>query len=328
MIPFRDRNPVVIGAAGLTAVTLLITAAFHVESLPLIGGGQTYSAAFSEAGGLGPGDEVRIAGVKVGKVEGVGLDDGHVKVTFRIDDEDRKLGSRTGASIRVKTILGAKYLALAPKGKGRLKPGGEIPLKRTVPAYDVVEAFSDLTVTTEQIDKERLAAALDTLSTTFEDAPDEVRASIQGLSKLSRTVASRDEALRTLLDHADGVTGVLAERRKEFSRLVKDGDKLLAEIHARREAIHALLKSSVALSVQLSGLVKDNRQAIGPALKRLNTVVRMLERNQASLDRSVKLLAPYARVFTNTLGNGRWFDSYIQNMVTPTPVVPRTGDSR
>ncbi|WP_267241642.1 MCE family protein [Streptomyces sp. PR69] len=328
MIPFRDRNPVVIGAAGLTAVTLLITAAFHVESLPLIGGGQTYSAAFSEAGGLKPGDEVRIAGVKVGKVDGVGLDGGHVKVTFRIDDEDRKLGSRTGASIRVKTILGAKYLALQPKGEGRLKPGGEIPLKRTVPAYDVVEAFSDLTVTTEQIDKERLAAALDTLSTTFEDAPDEVKASIQGLSKLSRTVASRDEALRTLLDHADGVTGVLAERRKEFSRLVRDGDKLLAEIHARREAIHALLKSSVALSVQLSGLVKDNRQAIGPALKRLNTVVRMLERNQASLDRSVRLLAPYARVFTNTLGNGRWFDSYIQNMVAPTPVVPRTGDSR
>ncbi len=328
LIPFRDRNPVVIGAAGLTAVTLLITAAFHVESLPLIGGGQTYSAAFSEAGGLKPGDEVRIAGVKVGKVDGVGLDGGHVKVTFRIDDEDRKLGSRTGASIRVKTILGAKYLALQPKGEGRLKPGGEIPLKRTVPAYDVVEAFSDLTVTTEQIDKERLAAALDTLSTTFEDAPDEVKASIQGLSKLSRTVASRDEALRTLLDHADGVTGVLAERRKEFSRLVRDGDKLLAEIHARREAIHALLKSSVALSVQLSGLVKDNRQAIGPALKRLNTVVRMLERNQASLDRSVRLLAPYARVFTNTLGNGRWFDSYIQNMVAPTPVVPRTGDSR
>jgi phospholipid/cholesterol/gamma-HCH transport system substrate-binding protein len=53
----------------------------------------------------------------------------------------------------------------------------------------------------------------------------------------------------------------------------------------------------------------------------------MLERNQASLDRSVKLLAPYVRLFTNTLGNGRWFDAYVQNLVAA-PVVPRTGGSR
>lgn len=327
MIPFRERNPVTIGAAGLTTLALLIAAAFNVESLPLIGGGDTYSAAFSEAGGLRPGDEVRIAGVKTGKVDAVELAGDHVKVTFRVEG-DPELGTRTGASIRIKTILGAKYLALEPEGTGRLKPGSEIPLSRTVPAYDVVEAFSDLTTTTEQIDKQQLATALDTLSTTFEDSPAEVKASIQGLSKISRTVASRDEALRELLDHANGVTGVLAARKGEFSKLVKDGDKLFKEIESRRKVIHALLKSSVALGIQLSGLVGDNRAAIGPALTRLNTVVKMLERNQASLDRSVQLLAPFARVFTNTLGNGRWFDSYIQNLVAPTPVTPRTGGSR
>lgn len=327
MIPFRERNPLGVGAAGLTTIALLIAAAFNVESLPLIGGGETYSAAFSEAGGLRSGDEVRIAGVKAGKVDEVELAGDHVKVTFRIKG-DPELGARTGASIRIKTILGAKYLALEPKGSGRLKPGSEIPLSRTVPAYDVVEAFSDLTTTTEQIDKQRLAASMDIISTTFEDAPEEVKASIQGLSKISRTVASRDEALRELLDHANGVTGVLAERKDEFGKLVKDGDKLFKEIHARRQAIHALLQSSVALSVQLSGLVKDNKAEIGPALSRLNTVVQMLERNQASLDRSIQLMAPFARVFTNTLGNGRWFDSYIQNLVAPTPVVPRTEGSR
>ncbi|WP_418955723.1 MCE family protein [Streptomyces tritici] len=327
MIPFRDRNPVTVGAVGLTTIALLVAAAFNVESLPLIGGGDTYSAAFSEAGGLRPGDEVRIAGVKTGKVDDVELAGDHVKVTFRVTG-DPELGSRTGASIRIKTILGAKYLALEPKGAGRLKPGSEIPLARTVPAYDVVAAFSDLTTTAEQIDKQRLATALDTLSATFEDSPAEVRASIQGLSKISRTVASRDEALRELLAHANGVTGVLAARKGEFGKLVKDGDKLFKEIHARRQAIHGLLVSSVALSVQLSGLVRDNRKTIGPALTRLNTVVRMLERNQASLDRSVRLLAPYARVFTNTLGNGRWFDSYIQNLVVPAPVTARKGGAR
>ncbi|MEU9009080.1 MCE family protein [Streptomyces sp. NPDC048479] len=327
MIPFRERNPVVIGAVGTATLALLAAAAFNADSLPVIGNGDTYTAAFSEAGGLKPGDEVRIAGVKVGKVDEVDLDGDHVKVTFRVKG-DPEFGTRTGAAIRIKTILGAKYLALQPKGTGQLRPGSEIPLNRTVPAYDVVAAFSDLTTTTEKVDTARLATALDTISTTFEDSPSEVRASIKGLSKISRTVASRDQALRELLDHANGVTGVLSDRSGDLGVLIKDGDKLFKEISRRRAAIHSLLKSSAALGIQLSGLVADNRKEIGPALKGLNSVVTMLERNQASLDRSVRLLAPYLRVFTNTLGNGRWFDSYIQNLVAPTPVAPRTGGSR
>ncbi|MFE4960152.1 MCE family protein [Streptomyces sp. NPDC056653] len=326
MIPFREKNPVVIGAVGIITLALLALAAFNADSLPLIGDGESYSAAFSEAGGLKPGDEVRIAGVKVGKVDEVDLDGDHVKVTFRVKGEP-EFGTRTGAAIRVRTILGAKYLALQPKGTGQLRPGSEIPLNRTVPAYDVVAAFSDLTTTTEKVDTARLAKALDTISATFEDSPTEVRASIKGLSKISRTVASRDQSLRQLLDHAHGVTGVLKNRSEEFVVLVRDGDKLFKEIARRRAAIHSLLKSSAAVGIQLSGLVEDNRKQIGPALKGLNSVVTMLERNQASLDRSIKLLAPYVRVFTNTLGNGRWFDSYIQNVVAA-PAVPRTGGSR
>ncbi|MGC0335000.1 virulence factor Mce-like protein [Streptomyces sp. SLBN-8D4] len=323
LIPFRERNPVVIGAVGLTVLALLTVAAFNADSLPFIGDGKTYSAAFSEAGGLKPGDEVRIAGVKVGKVADVDLDGDHVKVTFKVKGAPA-FGTQTGASIRVKTILGAKYLALQPKGPGRLRPGSEIPLRRTVAAYDVVQAFSDLTTTSEKVDTEQMAKALDTISTTFQDSPAEVRASIKGLSRISRTVASRDKALGELLDHANGTTGVLADRTKDFTALVKDGNSLFKEISKRRTAIHKLLKTSATLGIELSGLVDDNDKEIGPALSGLNRVVQMLERNQSSLDRSVKLLAPYVRVFTNTLGNGRWFDSYVQNLVA-SPVVPKTG---
>ncbi|MDJ0340988.1 MCE family protein [Streptomyces sp. H10-C2] len=325
MIPFRERNPVVIGGVGLTVIALLIFGAFNVQDLPLIGSGQKYTAAFSEAGGLKSGDEVRIAGVKVGKVDDVDLDGDHVRVAFRINGNPR-FGTETGASIRVKTILGAKYLSLQPKGSGRLSAGSEIPLERTVSAYDVVEAFSDLTTTTEQIDTQRLATAMDTLSTTFKNSPAEVKASISGLSRLSRTVSSRDDALRELLGHAGGVTKVLSDRSGQLTTLIDDGDALFKEIQNRRQVIHALLRNAAALGVQLSGLVDDNRAQIGPALNHLNAVVALLQRNQSSLDRSVALLAPFARVFTNTLGNGRWFDSYIQNLVA-VPPTPRVGSS-
>ncbi|MCQ4084049.1 MCE family protein [Streptomyces sp. RB6PN25] len=320
MIPFRERNPVMIGAIGLTVLALLTFGAFNIQDLPLIGGGDTYSAAFSEAGGLKPGDEVRIAGVKVGQVDDVGLEGDHVRVGFRITS-DAQFGTSTGAAIRVKTILGAKYLALEPAGSGQLRAGSEIPLNRTVSAYDVVQAFSDLTTTNEQIDTRQLATALDTVSSAFQDAPDEVKASIKGLSELSVTIASRDAALRDLLQHANGVTRVLATRSHQLTTLVNDGDLLFQALYDRSQVIGDLLRNAADLGIQLSGLVTDNRAQIGPALSRLNAVVDMLKRNQTSLDRSIALLAPFLRLFTNTLGNGPWFDSYIQNL-TAAPAVP------
>ena len=184
-----------------------------------------------------------------------------------------------------------------------------------------IEAFSDLATTTEDIDTGQLATALDTVANTFRDSPDEVRAAVDGLGRLSRTVASRDAQLRELLQHANGVTGVLADRNKELVSLLTDGDLLLQELRKRRADIHTLLVSTVTLSQQLTGLVRENRAAIGPALANLKNVLATLEANQANLDRSIRLVAPFVRVFANTTGNGRWFDTYIQNLV-PVPGGP------
>jgi phospholipid/cholesterol/gamma-HCH transport system substrate-binding protein len=311
--PFRDRNPVVIGAVGLSVIAAMLLLAFNIDDLPLLAG-RSYSAALTEAGGLKPGDDVRIAGVKVGKVTAVGLDGDHVRVDFRVGRSTR-LGDKTTASVRIKTILGQKFLAVEPAGSGELH---EIPVGRTTPAYDVVEAFSDLGTTTGAIDTDQLAQALDTVSTTFRDSPEEVRAAVDGLGRLSRTIASRDAELRQLLEHANGVTGVLAARNKELVALLGDGDLLLQELRKRREAIHTLLVSTVTLSRELTGLVRDNRAAIRPALANLEKVLATLQANQDNLDRSIKLLAPFVRVFADTTGNGRWFDTYIQN-IAPVP---------
>jgi phospholipid/cholesterol/gamma-HCH transport system substrate-binding protein len=315
--PFRERNPVVIGAIGLGVIAALLLLAFNIDNIPLLGG-RPHSAALSEAGGLKAGDDVRIAGVKVGKVTTVDLDGDHVRVDFTVG-RGTELGSQTSAAVRIKTILGQKYLALDPAGKGELT--AEIPMSRTTPAYDVVEAFSDLATTTDAIDTNQLAEALDTVADTFRDSPDEVRAAVDGLGRLSRTIASRDDQLRELLDHADGVTGVLAARNKQLVALLADGDLLLQELRKRRADIHTLLVSTVTLSQELTGLVRDNRQTIRPALENLKNVLATLEANQANLDRSIRLLAPFVRVFANTTGNGRWFDTYIPNLV-PVPGGP------
>lgn len=311
--PFRERNPVVIGVISLLLLGLLIVGAFKADSLPLIGGGTVYSAEFSEAAGLKVDDTVRIAGVKVGKVESIALDGDEVIVEFRV--EDAYVGDRSEVAIKIETVLGDKYLALNSLGEAELDPDVRIPLERTAAPYDVVAAFSGLSNTVEQIDTGQLAESFAVLSDTFRDTPDNVAASLDGLSRLSQMIASRDAALQQLLDRTDTVTQVLANRDAEFTQLIVDSNTLLTEVQNRRDLIHSILISTQQLSAQLSGLVADNQATLAPALAQLSDVTAILLRNRDNIDATIEQLGPFVRVFANTLGNGRWFDSYVEGLI-------------
>ncbi|GAB3201030.1 MCE family protein [Nocardioides hungaricus] len=321
--PFRERNPVVVGAASLAVIALLILAAFRAQDLPLIGGGDTYYAAFSDSGGLKANDEVRIAGVRVGKVDAVELDGDHVRVAFRIDT-DSGFGADTRAAIKVKTLLGAMYLALEPAGDGQLDEGSEIPVERTSSPYDVVEAFSGLAETSERIDTDRLAESLTTLADLTRNTPEEFRSALRGVSDLSSNLAARDEQINTLLKNLRRVSGVLGERDDDIVALMKDSDVLFRALVARRDAVHKLLTSTTSLSKELTLLVRQSRADLQPALESLANVVAVLNKNEDNLDNSLRLMAPFYRVFASTLGNGPWFDTYIQNM-PPVPDVRSGG---
>lgn len=312
-VPFRERNPVVVGAISIAVIAALIMAAFRAEDLPLIGGGDTYYAAFSEAGGLKPNDEVRVAGVRVGKVQSLELAGDHVRVAFNVE-RGVDFGSRTAADIKVKTLLGAMYVALQPAGPGQMEEGAEIPVGRTSSPYDVVDAFSGLAERSERIDTDRLAESLETMAALMENTPEEFRGALEGMSALSKNIAARDQQLNELLGNMERVSGVLADRNGDLVTLMEDGDKLFRALVARREAIHNLLTATGQLSRELTILVRETRADLAPALEHLDSVLDMLNKNQENLDNSLRLMAPFYRVFANTLGTGPWFDTYIQNL--------------
>ena len=318
MKPFRERNPVIIGLISLATIALLMLAAFRADQLPLIGGGDTYYAAFSEAGGLEVGDEVRIAGVSVGSVKEITLDEDHVRVEFLVD-KGVKFGPTTAASIRVKTMLGQMYLALEPEGSGQMEAESEIPLERTVAPFDVVEAFSGLATTAGRIDTDQLSKALDTLSGVMAKTPEEFHGALTGLSRLSRNVAARDAQINSLLRNLEDVSAVVADRNAELIKLFEDGDVLFRAVTARREAIHNLLVATTQLSGQLSGLVRDASADLKPALTDLASVIAVLEKNEENLDETLRLMAPFYRLQGNTLGTGPWYDTYIQNFPLTIP---------
>jgi len=310
--PFSRRNPMTIGSIGLVMILVLLWAAFNAASLPIIGGGTTYTAYFSEDAGLRVGDEVRIAGVKVGSVQSIGLKDGNVKVTFKT--KNAYIGNESIAYIDLKTLLGAKYIGIDSVGDAKQKPSVAIPLSRTHAPYDVYPAFTQLTHTVNEIDTAKLAQSLETLSSAFADTPASVKTALSGLSRLSTTIASRNDALSNLLAQTNKVTGTLASRDTELQKLFADGGAILDELNARRDQIHELLINTSALAIQLEGLVSDNQKTIGPLLDSLQKILKLLNDNQQSLDQGLALLGPFYRVFNNTIGNGRWFDNYICNL--------------
>jgi len=313
--PFREKNKTVIGAIGITAILSLLYTSFNTDKLPFIGAGPTYKADFAEGAGLQKMDEVRVAGVKVGKVTGIDLAGDHVVVQMRV--KGATLGRLTKAEIRIKTVLGRKYVQLDPAGDGTLDPSSEIPVSRTTSPFDIAPAFQKLAGTVGNIDGAQLGKAFSTLADDFRDSPKDVRASLDGLSRLSMTIASRDAQLKLLLQKARGVTGTLAARDHDLVSLLKDSDLIFQEVQARREAIHHLLVSTTTLSEQLVALVQENIATLAPALHSLRSVVTVLRNNQDNLDKSIAQLAPFVRLFANNLGNGRWFDTFVQNETTP-----------
>ncbi len=322
MRSFRERNPVPIGVIGTVVLLAVAALVYFWQDLPVLSGGTTYEAEFTEAAGLRPDDEVRVAGIKVGEVTDVELDVDRVLVAFRV--EDAWIGDRTTAAIKIKTLLGRKFLALHPTGDGAQDADRRIGLDRTVTPYDVTQAFEGLADTAGAIDTDQLAESFRTISDTFAGSPDHVRSALDGLSALSRTISSRDDQLAQLLVNTRQITSTLAGTNEEFDKLLADGDLLLTELNNRRDAIHDLLAGTTDLAAQLSGLVADNQKQLAPALAQLDTVTDILQRYGTKLDQSLKLAGPYFRAVNNATGSGRWIDNYLCGLVPENrdPCVP------
>lgn len=316
MKPLKERNQAGVGAVALVLIVLVTATTYFSDQLPFFGNGTTYSAYFGESAGLAPDNEVEVAGVKVGTVSSVTLKGKQVLVRFRV--KDIRVGDATTASIEIKTLLGEKYLALDPKGSGAQEPNETIPQARTRTPFQLQDAFEQLSTTVGDIDTQQLADSFTVLSDSLKDSPQYLKDTLNGLSSLAKTVSSRDSDLHTLLANTSKVSKTLSDRNAQLQRVISDGNLLLTELQNRKQAINALLTGTQQLSQQLTGLVRDNREQLKPTLEKLGKVTDILQRNQGNLDKSLQLMAPFARVGANATGNGRWFEGYLCGLLPPT----------
>ena len=313
---FSEMNQLKVGLTCVVALALVLTVALRLNAITrLLSGGQ-YTAEFAQASGLRPGDHVQVSGMRVGTVEGVTLHGTKVQVTFTA--EDVQLGRGTRAAIKTANAVGKRFMALDPAGSGTLEA---IPIARTSVPYDLNSALSDLTTTASQIDVDQLASSMDSIATTFRDTPEALGGALEGLSRLSESIGSRDAALSRLLQSADRVSGVLAQRSDQIVQLMSDGSSIFQELTARREVIHQLLLDTRSLSVRLGKFLDDNRKAIGPTLASLDRTTALLRRNDQAISFVLQHLGAFGRNLGEAVGSAPGFVAFVQN-IPPTEVIP------
>lgn len=318
---FRERNPLPLGLVVVVSLVVMLLIVLNINGVVGLFG-RKYSVMLPEAAGIKQGDPVRVSGLTVGRVGVVKLDGKGVRVEFAVTDTDIELGDETTAAVSVETVLGDKALVLTSHGDGTLAKGAQIPMERATVPYDVTDALTDLQQEAQDIDVDKVASALETVAGTLQGATPELSKAITGMSRLSRTISSRDDSLRSLLANADQFSQILADRSGDLTALMRDGNVLFAELLKRRNDISALLINLSAMATQLRGLVADNNDTIGPALTELNAVIKTLQKNKGNLSKALKGLSVYATGLGEAVSSGPFFSGYLQNLLPGNLVQP------
>lgn len=312
MKSFSERNPMVLGVVGLVTVAAIAAAGLQYKKLPFFATGVEHSAYFAEASGLMPGASVQVAGFKVGEVSSISLDGPRVLIEFDVD-EGIRLGERTEAAVKTKSLLGSKVLEVTPRGDGHLSEA--ISMDRTTPAYQLPEALGELADVVGELDTNQLNESLVTLTDAFRDTPPELQVAVQGVARFSRTLGERDEQLRSLLENAEKATTVLAQRTDQVVRLISQTNALLAALRVESAALDQVANNIGVATRQMSGFVADNKAELGPALERINGVLAIVDMRKDQIQQVLTMLHQYAMSLGDSVASGPFFKAYLSNLL-------------
>jgi phospholipid/cholesterol/gamma-HCH transport system substrate-binding protein len=313
MLKYRGPKLVRAGILGIILCLLVIAIGLQPERLYSLATAVRYEAQFVEAGGLTEGNDVLLSGVKVGTIKDISLQRGKAVVTLSVDGR-YQLGSETTAHIQTGSLLGERVVTLVSEGSGTLRALSVIPVTRTSSPYSLTDAVSELTTNTAGTDTSSLNQSLDTLAATLDQVAPQLGSTFDGLSRVSRSINSRNDTMAQLLTHAADVTRVLSDRNAQINTLLLNANDLIGVLNDRRQAIVDLLGAASALSRQLSGLVADNEAELAPTMEKLNSVTAMLEKNRDNIGKAIPGLAKYQVTQGETVANGFYYTAYVPNL--------------
>ncbi len=331
MKPFRERNPIAVGLISVAALSVAMVFAFSLNRFTFFRGVYSVEADFADAAGLTPDNEVRVAGLKVGKVKSIELHEGggrdvhdRVRVVMEVDS-GVNLGNESEAEIKLKTILGQKFVDIAPKGgEPYARDDDIIPLERTRIPFELYEVTNRSVESIGQIDAKALNDSLRELGTLFDDPDGNLGRALDGLSKATKGLKDRDKELEELVTSGAEILEVLGSRAEALGRIFDSGAELLQALSARGDALRRFVRGSDQLARELSSLLRDTRADLDPALEDLHTALLVVRKDLAPVEKAVEALGPSGKSFARATQQGRWVDIWLQTIldIQFPPVLP------
>jgi virulence factor Mce-like protein len=311
-------------AAPLTKLTVfaLVTILASYVLLTTItnqgyGSTKTYHAYFTDASGLVKGDEVRIAGVRVGQVTGMGLSPQRSQPVADIAmqvDSDVPLPRTVQATIRYRNLVGQRYIALT-EGTGSagevLAAGARIPLGQTHPALDLTTLFGGFRPLFQALTPTDVNRLSYEVIQVFQGEGGTVQTLLAHVASLSSSLADKDAVIGSVIDNLTKVLGNVAARDQELSDLVVNLQQFVTGLATDRDAIFDSLQTVNGLADSTTNLLAQARAPLAADITALGKLSGNLADSGSVLENFLQLAPTKIDLITRTAVNGSWFNFFL-----------------
>ena len=294
-------------------VTLALTAVLAQTLGTVSFGGTRYRARFTDVTGLLVGDDIRIAGVRVGKVDKIRVvDNTAAEVTFSIDG-DVPLATSVRAKIRYRNLVGQRYVALSEgPGDGHpLRRNGLIPPSQTTPALDLTTLFAGFRPLFTALSPDDVNKLAYEIIQVLQGEGGTVASLLQRTASLTNTLADRDAVIGRVVTNLNSVLSTLDNRDDNLDQTISQLQQFVSGLSADRTAIGDALDSLGELTDTTAGLLHDSRPSIKADVSELGDLAATLNRNAGVIDGTLGRLPDRYEELTRVSSDGSWINFFM-----------------
>jgi phospholipid/cholesterol/gamma-HCH transport system substrate-binding protein len=295
-------------------VTLLCTALLAGTIANQIGGStQTYHARFTDVTGLVNGDDIRIAGVRVGQVDDIKLVDRKVALVDFSVRRDLQLPVSTVATVKYRNLIGARYIALdqgvGPPGQF-LAAGATIPLSQTHPAVNLTQLFDGFRPLFAALSPNEVNQLSFELVKVLQGEGGTVTSLLSHTASLTSTIADKDRVIGEVINNLNQVLDTVNTRDAEFTQLVITTRELVSGLASDRNTIGEAVSALGEVTDNTADLLHDARPPLRDDIRSLGNLSRNLNRNHGTVEHFIQFLPRKLDALTPLGTYASWFNFY------------------